>query len=84
MVRFMGRIPPLALAGTDSMNPSSSPAELMQCVGRSFMDVFSTVILLMVCMASVDGVWRENDCNIPEIESKCKYTSGLKISLQPS
>jgi len=29
-------------------------------------------------------VWRENDCNIPEIESKCTYTSGLKISLQPS
>ena len=84
MVRFMGRIPPLAFAGTDSMNPSSSPAELMQWVGKSFMDVSSTMMLLMVCMASIEGVWRENDCNIPRIGRKCTYMSGLKISSQPS
>jgi hypothetical protein len=61
MVRLMGRMPPLAPAGTTSWNPSSSPDALMQWVGRSFRLLFSTMMLSIVWLASFDGSCREKD-----------------------
>jgi len=61
MVRLIGKTPPLAFAGTFSWNPSSSPDALMQCVGSNFRLLSSTMMLSIVCLASLDGSCREND-----------------------
>jgi hypothetical protein len=61
MVLLIGRMPPLALAGTFNWNPSNSPDALMQCVGSSLRLLSSTMMLSMVCLASLEGSCREKD-----------------------